>query len=284
MSGRSRSAARTMAKAVGVAPTAPTGTMGFGQGALGFHPTDLPCVVFGWTTESLGGLADGTPVAAIYPVVSNNMRSPMLQVTGAKQPIFKTNVRNGYPALQLDGVQQCIQHNTNDPNTNGGGTGYASHYFTLVTVCMNTTTDDNLDHWAWGMLTCTDTAIDLNWNSTNDFYFIAGGASTPNGSAIGDQNKWHIMGGSVSAGVTDASYFRLDGVQYVSTSNVTFQDPKVVGSSAGGMSANVGARSAGGRFWGGFIAEGWMFDGYLSTPDWKRLEQYFSRKYSIPVS
>src|SRR5262245_47821170 len=137
MSGRSRAAGRAMAKAVGVAPTAPTGLSGFGQGALGFHPIDLNSCIHAYSAESfLTTNVDGDLVTVVPSITGN--RHPMVTGTGC---IVKVSQKSGLPALSFNGTTHW--HRVAD-------SGYRGDPSTHIVVFQNTIADDNAEHWIAG--------------------------------------------------------------------------------------------------------------------------------------
>lgn len=82
-----------------------------------FYPNQLPNLSFWIKADSITGLANNAPVATWNDLSGNN--NHVSQGTAGARPLYKTNIKNGLPAVFFDGVDDTLFNNaaTNLPNS-----------------------------------------------------------------------------------------------------------------------------------------------------------------------
>jgi hypothetical protein len=73
----------------------------------GFSPAKISNLVGWWPAYGITGLSDDD-VVGTFPDQSGNGRN-LTQATAAKKPLYKTNVKNGYPTVRFDGSDDYLQ-------------------------------------------------------------------------------------------------------------------------------------------------------------------------------
>lgn len=87
---------------------------GFGQrvGGVSFLPTDIADLRVWLKAGRITGLNDGDAVATWSDLSGNG--NDATQATGAKQPLYQTNIVNGEPIVRGDGVNDILDFGTPD--------------------------------------------------------------------------------------------------------------------------------------------------------------------------
>jgi hypothetical protein len=217
-----------------------------------FAPTDIAGLQVWLKADGIAGKADGDPISQWDDLSGHGQNA--VQVTGSKQPTYKTAIQNGLPVVRFDGVDDFMQAtgvNVAQPDTIFA-VAKTSTLGTFVNVLDGQTTRQAISKWNTDVLAVhggtTDVVTSQAWNSTT-FHLVS---YIPNGAS---SQVWFD-----SASVTLGSN--------PGTANLNL--------------LNVGTYNTLTSFWNGDIAEILIYDTGLSTGNRTAVEDYLRTKWATP--
>ena len=188
-----------------------------------------------------------------------------VQSTQAYKPVFRMNALNGKPAIKFDGTNDRMTVDASVGPTKPFHIFFAGKLQTATAVFKNVigmSQNTSVDNWFFGW---DDASTNTKFEILNTAGFQTDAATFTNP---------HIMSLSVQ-GNTATSEFRTSGVSKTGTLGV-------VNSNA----IYLGARAIGGTFQlftDYFFGEVIIYDRLLNSMEVRRLENYLTRKWGIPV-
>lgn len=218
--------------------------------------------------DAITGLVDGDPVGAWNDSSGNAFNTS--QATGAKKPLYKTNIVGSLPVVRFDGSDDVLTGSnwTTVINTFGGGvyTFLALIRVSAAAAGAAATYDDAamaMDSGGFTGVAQTRTTSGtlrirgFNWDGSEDFVELTESFNT-----------WY----RVTQDHTDVSNLRIK------ADGGTFQSTASGGPSASGAML-IGSNYAGAKFFQGDIAEVVAYNSVLSDTDRDSIEQYLLDKW-----
>jgi hypothetical protein len=217
-------------------------------------PSSIPSLAAWWDFSSLG-LADGTAISSVTDRSGHG--NAATQVTGTKQPLFKTSIQNGLGVARFDGTDDVLS--TSVVNN------VATRTVFIVAVQAAATTSRTL----WCPLDNSNAKVG-DEGGVWGYFANQVGAAVSLGSAT---TTWSIV--TVRYNATTSA----DG--FVNRGTPTNFNPDDVYQTGGG-SFEIGAHSAaGGEPWNGDIGEMLVYDTALGESDRQAVEDWLYNKWFV---
>ena len=217
-----------------------------------------------YAADKLPVMGDGTAVAAWQDSSGNGF--DVSQATGANQPLYKTNIFKGQPALFFANSSSRYLGNTaSNPFASGAAR-------TVFIVARTTNTQDPLLTYRtsasyWSAMVYSDTGP----------YFWGDGSSINLSSSIVRVPQKSSAGGIMCVRTTSGSPAKLR----VNGGNATDVPSTNVSAETGGTGFYIGRRNPFGsqQYLDGYIAEIIAYSGQLADADCLSVEKYLAAKY-----
>lgn len=209
-----------------------------------FSPASIAGLQGWYKADAITGKNDGDALSSWAD--SSAAAHNLSQATGANQPLYKTNIINGKPAVRFDGVNDFL----------ASASGLGPYATTTIFVVTKTGVISSGTHAVAG---------------AEQIFYAAGGfklfAGAVLASGVGaDATSYYLTAQFNGA----SSKLRVSGAQTSGDAGTTALTQLTVGSS-----------SAGGNPWSGDIAEAIFYSGVLSAANITAVEAYLKAKYGL---
>lgn len=194
------------------------------------------------------------------------------QATGSAQPLYQTNITNGLPMIQFNGLSSTLA----TPSNNNLMTSMNNNYSTLFLVARTTVVQSSSVIFGSNDTNGTRYNIHLPWTDNNVYWDTFGTganarASVAWGGAVGTTYIWSFRNSNAPSQAIwrNGTLIRNDAASQIGTFNPVTPINIGVGSSV--------------NFWNGLLGEVFIFNSSISTADRYTIEGYLATKWGITV-